>query len=283
MKKAPWYELNQEITSVEIGSDITKIGIYAFSDCGKIASVTFGKNSKLTSIGDGAFRGCSSLASMIVPSKVTQIGECAFYECRSLSSLTLPEGLKAIGAYALCDCGKLTSVTIPSTVTSIGETVFYGCSGISDVYMSSDPSELTWTVNNATEGGNFKPEKATKCHVPKQYYSAYKAKFAKGANTDVNVTFVSDDCKVTVAKTTNGTVTANKSSGQSGETITLTVKPNTGYKLKTLTVKDSAGKTVSVTSNKFTLPASDVTVTAVFEKQTYTIQFRGADGKALQI
>ena len=273
MKKAPWYELNQEIKSVEIGSDITKIGIYAFNDCGKIASVTFGKNSKLTSIGDGAFRGCSSLASMIVPSKVTQIGECAFYECRSLSPLTLPEGLKAIGAYALFDCGKLTSVTIPSTVTSIGETVFYGCIGISDVYMSSDPSELTWAVNNATEGGNFKPNKATKCHVPKQYYSAYKAKFAKGANTDVNVTFVSDDCKVTVAKTTNGTVTANKSSGQSGETITLTVKPNTGYKLKSLTVKDSAGKTVTVTSNKFTLPASDVTVTAVFEKQTYTIKF----------
>ena len=259
MKKAPWYELNQEIKSVEIGSDITKIGIYAFTDCGKIASVTFGKNSKLTSIGEGAF-----------------------YECRSLSSLTLPEGLKAIGAYALCDCGKLTSVTIPSTVTSIGETVFYGCSGISDVYMSSDPSELTWTVNNATEGGNFKPNKATKCHVPKQYYSAYKAKFAKGADTDVNVTFVSDDCKVIVAKTTNGTVIANKSSGQSGETITLTVNPNTGCILKSLTVKDSAGKTVTVTNNKFTLPASDVTVTAVFEKQTYTIQFRGADGKTLQ-
>lgn len=63
-----------------------------------------------------------------------------------------------------------------------------------------------------------------------------------------------------------GTISANKQSAVAGEKVTLDVKPNTGYKLKSLT---AGGQEIPVAGPyEFTMPDSDVTVTAVFEKET---------------
>ena len=71
---------------------------------------------------------------------------------------------------------------------------------------------------------------------------------------------------VTISSTKNGTVTADKTTDISaGETITLTVYPNSNYKLDKITV---TGATVTSIGNKkytFTMPASNVTVTASFK------------------
>ena len=70
---------------------------------------------------------------------------------------------------------------------------------------------------------------------------------------------------VTVNSATNGTVTANKTTNVAqGETVTLTVTPAIGYELGTLTVKDASDNNVTVTDNTFTMPASNVTVSATF-------------------
>lgn len=65
-----------------------------------------------------------------------------------------------------------------------------------------------------------------------------------------------------------GTLTANKSSAAQGTTVTLTPTPNTGYKLNGYTVSPSS---VTISNNKFTMPAQNVTVTATFSKVSYTI------------
>ena len=74
---------------------------------------------------------------------------------------------------------------------------------------------------------------------------------------------------VTVAETDNGTVTPDKPTATEGETVTLTVTPEEGYELETLTVKKgeievptTAGENNTYT---FTMPAGDVTVTATFK------------------
>ncbi len=61
----------------------------------------------------------------------------------------------------------------------------------------------------------------------------------------------------------HGTVTADKASAVSGDTVTLTVTPEAGYALDTLTVMQGDTE-VTVENNQFTMPAGDVTVTATF-------------------
>lgn len=68
---------------------------------------------------------------------------------------------------------------------------------------------------------------------------------------------------------TNGTVTTSPASyAEEGTTVTITATPNSGYALSAITVTDGNDDAVTVTNNQFTMPNSNVTVTATFvEKQ----------------
>ena len=93
----------------------------------------------------------------------------------------------------------------------------------------------------------------------------------------VNVTFKvkpADKYNVKVEQTTNGSVTAEPTSQEAGKTVNLTVTPNKGYKLGTLTVTDSTGQTVQVNNNSFTMPKAEVTVTATFVEDTATKEYK---------
>ena len=73
---------------------------------------------------------------------------------------------------------------------------------------------------------------------------------------------------VTTDKTENGSITVSPKNARSGDTVTITVKPDKGYELDTLKVLDKDGGKVKLTEKKgkytFTMPASKVTVTAEF-------------------
>lgn len=71
---------------------------------------------------------------------------------------------------------------------------------------------------------------------------------------------------------TNGTVTADKSEKVvASDIVTLTVTPNDGYDLETLTVMPAEGKNpLPLTNNTFEMPFSDVTVTATFKQPVET-------------
>ena len=77
----------------------------------------------------------------------------------------------------------------------------------------------------------------------------------------------------------NGTVTASPAEAAEGATVTLTATPATGYKFGAWDVKDASSNAVTVTDNKFTMPASNVTVSASFVAKTqYTIKWNVAEG-----
>ena len=75
---------------------------------------------------------------------------------------------------------------------------------------------------------------------------------------------------VTVNSPANGTAAADKKSAASGATVTITVTPETGYKVGTVTVKDKNGKTIAATEKdgkySFQMPASAVSVDVTFVK-----------------
>lgn len=61
-----------------------------------------------------------------------------------------------------------------------------------------------------------------------------------------------------------GTISADKNTAAEDATITLTATPSTGYSFSAWTVLDAGDNAVTVSNNQFTMPASDVTVTATF-------------------
>ena len=79
-------------------------------------------------------------------------------------------------------------------------------------------------------------------------------------------------------KTENGTVTVSTKNATSGSTVTITVKPDDGFKLDELTVIDKNGNELKLTDKgngkyTFTMPASKVEINAAFVKKVETSPF----------
>lgn len=112
------------------------------------ASVSYdGMGYVVTSIGHGAFFGCSGLTSVSIPSSVTSIGNAAFYDCDGLTSVIIPSCVTSIGIQAFSDCDRLTSVTIPSSVTAIGASAFIYCDGLKEIInMNPTPQTISADV-----------------------------------------------------------------------------------------------------------------------------------------
>ena len=73
---------------------------------------------------------------------------------------------------------------------------------------------------------------------------------------------------ITVRSVSGGTIIPSTGTAKEGETITITATPDTGYALDTMTVRDGNGNRISLSGSgkirSFTMPASNVTITASF-------------------
>ena len=129
---------------------VTSIGEYAFYGCSSLTSVTIPNS--VTSIGASAFSGCSGLTSVTIPNSVTSIGNWAFSGCSGLTSVTIPNSVTSIGEWAFYNCSGLTSFTIPNSVTSIGDNAFSGCSGLTSVTIPNSVTSIGWASFYACSG-----------------------------------------------------------------------------------------------------------------------------------
>ena len=146
----------EEVTSPATykGKTVTYIGNSAFSGCSSLASITI--PSSVTSIGDYAFSRCSNLETITIPSSVTSVRAYAFNGCSSLSSIIIPSSVTSIGYGTFTGCSSLETITIPSSVTSVGDYAFSNCSNLSNIYFGG--TEAQW---NAIFAEVYIPQSAT--------------------------------------------------------------------------------------------------------------------------
>ena len=160
------------IPSVINGFSVTSIGDYAFYGRTSLTSVTI--PGSVTRFGNFAFKYCSSLTSVTIPNSVTSIGDSAFNGCTSLTSITIPNSVTSIGDYAFDSCTSLTSITIPSSVTTIGDYMFFGCTSLTSITIPNSVTSIgdyafygctslaSGTIQNGvTSIGNFAFENCT--------------------------------------------------------------------------------------------------------------------------
>ena len=108
----------------------------------------------VTSIGDYAFEGCSSLVTIELPDSITSIGSHAFGDT-SIIEFRVPSGVTDMTS-VLYDCGSLESITV-----SEGSTAFAAVDG---VLYSKDLSTLI-RVPQALEGEMRIPDGVVACDV----------------------------------------------------------------------------------------------------------------------
>ncbi|MDR3353927.1 MAG: leucine-rich repeat protein, partial [Synergistaceae bacterium] len=121
--------------------------IYADGNLDNLQNVTLPAG--LTSIGDGAFFLCQSLALTNLPDGVTSIGDDAFIYCQNLALTNLPSGLISLGAFAFQGCTNLALTSLPPGLTSIGSSAFSFCTSLA---LTSLPSGLTSIEDHAFNG-----------------------------------------------------------------------------------------------------------------------------------
>lgn len=143
------------------GYPVTQIANKAFKDCTSIASVNI--PSTVTDVGNLAFSSCPNLKTVIISDGgLNRIGDSAFYNCVNLDKITIPKSVETIDRYAFAGCASLNSIAIPESVTSIGESAFSDCFLLTDVYHGGSPT--SWEKINI-EPGNDSLTNATIHHA----------------------------------------------------------------------------------------------------------------------
>ena len=116
--------------------------VLLFSACGgNVAEQeTGGKELEFKSNGNGTCAvsgiGTYTDTEIVIPTtspagdRVTGIGGAAFKNCTNLTGVVIPSGVTYIGYEAFNGCTGLTTITLPESITSVGEKAFYNCENL---------------------------------------------------------------------------------------------------------------------------------------------------------
>ena len=103
---------------------------------GRIVEVNF--ENGITTVGGYAFRNCTRLQKVTLPSSLQSIKQSAFNHCAELTSIEIPEGTETIDGFAFTGCEALADVTIPESMKTIKRYAFRGCNKLRKVKTNSD-------------------------------------------------------------------------------------------------------------------------------------------------
>lgn len=228
------------------------------------------------------FKGCTSLTTAPALPATALSSSCYKGMFEGCTSLATAPALPALGLATACYYGMFKGCTSLETApdllaSTLQEQCYYymfdGCTSLNSIkmtakylyYQSSTPAtySLTNWVRNVAATGTF-------------YKAASMTSLTVG-DSGIPTGWVTVDAPgqytISIGQSQNGTVTSNTQTADYGDTVTLTATPDVGYELDTLTVLDANSNPVTVTNNQFTMPNSNVTVSATFAIASYINQY----------
>lgn len=140
---------NEKITSITMGKNIRKIGVYAFDECVNLLEVKFKENS-LKRIGHEAFRNCRSLKEININGKVKFLAKGTFEDCIKLRKVTLCDGIETIEENCFKDCSSMKEITLPKKLKTIEKDAFNECSQLKNVFLKGETYDISEKAFTAT-------------------------------------------------------------------------------------------------------------------------------------
>ncbi len=110
--------------------------------------------STVTTIGEGAFAGNTTLQSIELPDSLREIGYNAFGDCTALISVTIPDSVTKVGPGAFKGCSALTLADLGAGISSWGSGVFNDCTSLSKVIVDEKNNYLLY-YNGALYNGDM--------------------------------------------------------------------------------------------------------------------------------
>ena len=246
---ADWYDILKNETTqdikINVGSGITSLPQYAFTGCYAVRNINL-KHSGITHIYNDAFT-YTSLESIVLPDSLEYLDNAVFTET-AIQEIILPEKLSHMGQNTFGFCYDLMRVifTNPMPIPLGGSIWSWTFAGADVVYVPDGTKQAYIDAGYLNSGSG--------------YYMPFK-KVVEWHRVQVE-TRGNGVCK---ADTINYVGT--------GHVVTLTVKPDEGYELASLSVVSATGESVVLSqNNQFVMPESHVTVKAVFRKQIQGIE-----------
>jgi len=192
---SPFDAIKNNITSVTIGPEVVYINSFAFKDCENITSLSFGSNSNVEQIRDGAFRECWKIANITIPNSVNRIGGGAFsvtayhYFAPGTHGIDLGTSVTDIDGTAFQNRRGIRDIIIPASVTSIGEKAFDYCADLTRVEFKG--GDVTFSGNETFPQGSTGaggPILQTKygwdANNPNDPFTAQPGTYTRTANSD---------------------------------------------------------------------------------------------------
>lgn len=294
-----------------ISNSVTRIGESAFAVCDGFSGVYYsGDIAQWCSI---SFANSTSnplcnthnlyinntlMTDLIIPESVIIIKDNAFYGCTCFTSLTIPTSITEIGVNAFSNCSGLITVDYyapnctsisdfsasPIVTVNIGENVqtippsaFANCTTLNTIIaLAIMPPAL-----GSSAFSNISPVATlfVPCGSQMAYFSNWNMFEYNNIHEDCTPRPVSIDSNIT-----GGSVTPSVSQASMGQEVMLTVIPNPGMQLVSITANNTNNSSQIVpispigNSYRFVMPPYAVTVSATFEstntllEESYSIE-----------
>ena len=243
----PWNDRSADIRTVVIGSEVTKIGSYAFAGCKNLKTVNLPENGKLETIGFSAFgnRNVSDgkapiITEITIPASVKEIDGHAFEGCENLGTVTFASDsqLETISGSAFQGTA-LTKITIPASVNFFDGEAFQDCVKLEEVTFEA-PSGLCEEKYNMTSQVFTGCTKLSKINCE----AALKERLASRLPTNVTPEF-------NITDATDSGSDSDTDSDTEPKSYPITIEYGTAYDAEGNPIeKAAAGKTVYVEANE---------------------------------